>query len=83
MDINDLTGLHFLYGFIKALDHLAGTADKLQRLSPVIGRIKLRSVIKRDLIMDTALLIHVAHRKLHFFIIPWGEYAYHYTIEWD
>ncbi len=60
MDIDDLADLHVCDRCVKSADHHACTADELDRLTAVIGRIKLASVIQGTTVMDTALSAYVA-----------------------
>ena len=63
MYIYYLSHFHICHCCVKATDHLACTANKFQRFSPVIRRIKLGSVIKGSSIMGAAGLSYVASCK--------------------
>ena len=60
--IHGLSDLHIGHGLIESGNHHARTADELQRLAPVIRRIKLCPVIKRSAVVRPAGLPHVQSR---------------------
>ena len=59
MDVHYLTNFHISYCCIKSFDHLSCTTYELKRLSTVIRRIKLSSVIECSFVMCTAFLSNI------------------------
>ena len=60
MNVHSLAHFHISYRSVKSMDHLSGAADKFQRFTAVIRRIKLCSVVKRSSVMGTTGLSYIA-----------------------
>ena len=59
-----LAHLHIDHSGVEALDHLAGTAGELQRLTAIVGAVELRAVVERTAVMGLDLLALVGHGNL-------------------
>ena len=59
MDVDTLTDFHLGNSLIISTDHHTYTADELQRLATVIGRVKDSTVIQRAAIMSLAKLAYI------------------------
>ena len=67
MDLFDLADFHICDSRIKSFDHLACTAYELQRLSTIVGRVKLCTVVKSSSVMGPACLSDIAScHRIHF-----------------
>ena len=64
MDLLYLADFHISDSGVEALDHLAGAAGELQRLTAIVGAIELRAVVERAAIMSLDLLALVGHGNL-------------------
>ncbi len=54
MDVDFFADFHLCNGCIEAADHLAHTADELERFAAVVGRIKLGSIVEGSSVVGTA-----------------------------
>ena len=59
MDVDFFADFHLCNGCIEAADHLAHTADELERFAAVVGRIKLGSIVEGYSVVGTAGLTGV------------------------
>ena len=71
VDLFYFANFHICNSSVKALDHLTGTAGKFQRLTAVIRRIKLGSVIEGSFVMSAADFADIAScDRIHIGIPP-------------